>query len=160
MAGFVTPNSLYNKELTQAAKKAARDAVQPVTQEYKAGEIIVSRGQIVKPVQLEAVLKFGLIEQPNPWQDYAGAGALVIMLAALVWLYFSRRRSQFLYSARSLVVVAILFLLFVIGARLTIPDRTLLPYAFPLAGLGLLLATLFGVEAGIVSLDRDLPACS
>ena len=150
VAGFVTPNSLYNKELTQAAKKAARDAVQPVTQEYKAGEIIVSRGQIVKPVQLEALLKFGLIEQPNPWQDYAGAGALVIMLAALVWLYFSRRRSQFLYSARSLVVVAILFLLFVIGARLTIPDRTLLPYAFPLAGLGLLLATLFGVEAGIV----------
>ena len=150
VAGFVTPNSLYNKELTQAAKKAARDAVQPVTQEYKAGEIIVSRGQIVKPVQLEALLKFGLIEQPNPWQDYAGAGALVIMLAALVWLYFSRRRSQFLYSARSLVVVAILFLIFVIGARLTIPDRTLLPYAFPLAGLGLLLATLFGVEAGIV----------
>jgi len=148
--GFVTPNSLYNKELTQAAKKAARDAVQPVTQEYKAGEIIVSRGQIVKPVQLEALLKFGLIEQPNPWQDYAGAGALVIMLAALVWLYFSSRRSQFLYSARSLVVVAILFLLFVIGARLTIPDRTLLPYAFPLAGLGLLLATLFGVEVGIV----------
>ena len=148
--GFVTPNSLYNKELTQAAKKAARDAVQPVTQEYKAGEIIVSRGQIVKPVQLEALLKFGLIEQPNPWQDYAGAGALVIMLAALVWLYFSRRRSQFLYSARSLVVVAILFLLFVTGARLTIPDRTLLPYAFPLAGLGLLLATLFGVEVGIV----------
>jgi cyclic-di-AMP phosphodiesterase PgpH len=150
VAGFVTPNSLYNEDLTQAAKKAARDSVLPVTQEYKAGEIIVPRGQIVTAVQLEALRNFGLIEEPNPWQDYAGAGALVIMLAALVWLYFSRRRSQFLYSARSLVVVAVLFLLFLVGARLTIPDRTLLPYAFPLAGLGLLLATLFGVEAGIV----------
>ncbi len=150
VAGFVTPNSLYNEDLTQAAKKAARDSVLPVTQEYKAGEIIVPRGQIVTAVQLEALRNFGLIEEPNPWQDYTGAGALVIMLAALVWLYFSHRRSQFLYSARSLVVVAVLFLLFLVGARLTIPDRTLLPYAFPLAGLGLLLATLFGVEAGIV----------
>ncbi len=55
-----------------------------------------------------------------------------------------------MYSARSLVVVAVLFLLFVIGARLIIPGRTILPYAFPLAGLGLLIATLFGMEAGIV----------
>jgi putative nucleotidyltransferase with HDIG domain len=150
VAGFVTPNSFYNKELTEAAKQAARDAVQPVTQEYKAGEIIVSRGQIVTPVQLEGLKKFGLIKEPNPWQDYAGAAALVVMLAALVWLYFSRRRSQFLYSARSLVVVGVLVILFVVGARLTIPGRTLLPYAFPIAGLGLLLATLFGLEVGIV----------
>jgi cyclic-di-AMP phosphodiesterase PgpH len=150
VAGFVTPNSFYNKALTEGAKQAARDAVQPVTQDYKAGEIIVSRGQIVTSVQLEALRKFSLIEEPNPWQDYAGAAALVVMLAALVWLYFSRRRSQFLYSARSLSVVAALFVLFVIGARLIIPGRTLLPYAFPLAGLGLLLATLFGVEVGIV----------
>ncbi|MGE5376977.1 MAG: HD family phosphohydrolase, partial [Bacteroidota bacterium] len=148
--GFVTPNSLFDKQMTDAARKSARDAVQPVTQEYKAGEIIVSRGQIVTASQLEALREFGLIKEPNPWQDYAGAAALVISLAALVWLYFSRRRLQFLYNARSLIVVAVLFVLFVIGARLTIPGRTILPYAFPLAGLGLLIATLFGMEAGIV----------
>ena len=148
--GFVTPNSFLNKELTQAAKQEARDLVQPVTQQYKAGEIIVPRGQIVTAAQIEALHYFGLIEEPNPWQDYAGAAALVVMLAALVWLYFSRRRLQFLYSARSLVVVAVLFILFVIGARLIIPGRTLLPYAFPMAGLGLLIATLFGLEVGIV----------
>jgi cyclic-di-AMP phosphodiesterase PgpH len=148
--GFVTPNSLFDKQMTDAAKQAARDAVQPVTQEYKAGEIIVSRGQIVTASQLEALREFGLIKEPNPWQDYAGAAALVISLAALVWLYFSRRRLQFLYNARSLMVVGVLFVLFVIGARLTIPGRTILPYAFPLAGLGLLIATLFGMEAGIV----------
>jgi putative nucleotidyltransferase with HDIG domain len=148
--GFVTPNSLYDEEQTQAAQKAARDAVQPVTQEYKAGEIIVLRGQIVTEEQLEALRKFSLIEVPNPWQDYAGAAALVLMLASFVWLYFSRRRVQFLYSARSLVVVAVIFLLFMVGARLIIPDRTIIPYAFPLSGLGLLIATLFGVETGIV----------
>ncbi len=150
VAAFVTPNSVYSAELTEAARKSARDAVEPVTQEYKAGEIIVLRGQIVAPAQLEALHEFGLIEESSPWQEYAGAGALVVMLAGFVWLYFSRRRLQFLYHARSLVVVALLVIIFIVGARLTIPDRTILPYAFPLSALGLLLATLFGVETGIV----------
>jgi cyclic-di-AMP phosphodiesterase PgpH len=147
---FVTPNSMYSAELTAATKQAARDAVEPVTEQYKAGEIIVLRGQIVTPAQLEALREFNLIEESSPWQDYAGAGALVVMLAGLVSLYFSRRHLQFLYHARSLVVVALLFIIFIVGARLTIPDRTILPYAFPLSALGLLIATLFGVEAGIV----------
>jgi hypothetical protein len=150
VAAFVTPNSLYNEELTQSARQAAREAVEPVTREYKAGEIIILRGQIVTPAQLEALHEFNLINESSPWQDYAGAGALVVMLAGLVGLYFSRRHLQFLANPRSLVVVAVLFILFVVGARLTIPDRTILPYAFPLAALGLLIATLFGVEAGIV----------
>ncbi|HMB22291.1 MAG TPA: hypothetical protein VKP08_05665, partial [Anaerolineales bacterium] len=150
VAAFVTPNSIYSPELTDAAKKAAREAVAPVTQEYKAGELIVARGQIVSAAQLEALREFRLIKEPSPWQDYAGAGALVVMLAAYVWLYFSRRRLLFLYNARSIVVVALLFILFIVGARLIITDRTILPYAFPLSALGLLIATLFGVESGIV----------
>lgn len=150
VAAFITPNSMYSAKLTEAAKKAARDKVAPVAQEYKAGESIVSRGQIVTAAQLEALREFDLIKEPSPWQDYAGAGALVIMLAALVALYFSRRRLQFLYNARSIVVIALLFILFIVGVRLIIPDRTILPYAFPFAGLGLLIATLFGVESGIV----------
>jgi putative nucleotidyltransferase with HDIG domain len=147
---FVTPNSLYSQALTEEAKQAARDAVETISQSYKAGEIIVLRGQVVKPEQLEALREFQLIEEPSPWQDYAGAGALVVMLAALVFLYFSRRRLQFLYNARSLLVVGLSFILFLVGARLIIPERTILPYAFPLSAMGLLIATLFGVEAGIV----------
>jgi putative nucleotidyltransferase with HDIG domain len=38
----------------------------------------------------------------------------------------------------------------VIGARFIIPDRTVLPYAYPLASVGLLIATMFGLEAGII----------
>ncbi len=149
-SAFVAPNSIYSAELTAAAKETARNAVQPVTQEYKTGEIIVQRGQIVTPAQLEALREFRLIEEPSPWQDYAGAGGLVIMEAALVWLYFTRRHLQFLTSARSLVLVALIFILFAVSARLIIPERTLLPYAFPFGAMGLLLATLFGVETGIV----------
>ncbi|NJC97568.1 MAG: hypothetical protein FIB03_14735 [Anaerolineae bacterium] len=150
VSAFVAPNSMYSADLTEAAKTSAREAVEPIIQEYKAGEIIVLRGQIITPAQLEALQQLGLIEQSSPWQDYAGAGALVLTLMALTNLYFSRRRLIFLLDARSLVVIALIFIFFVVGARLVILDRTVLPYAFPLPAVGLLIVTLFGIEAGIV----------
>jgi membrane-associated HD superfamily phosphohydrolase len=83
VSAFVAPNSVYSADLTEATRQSARDAVEPVTQGYKAGEIIVLRGQIIRPAQLEALQQLGLIEQTSPWQEYAGAGALVLMLACL-----------------------------------------------------------------------------
>jgi putative nucleotidyltransferase with HDIG domain len=149
---FVAPNSLYNAELTEAAKQSAREAVVPIIEDYKAGEIIVLRGQIVTPAQLEALEQLGLIQANNPWQGYLGAGALVVIVGVYVSLYFSRRRMQFLFDARSLAVIALIFVVAMLGARVTLTDSTI-PYAaylFPLPALGLLIATLFGVETGIV----------
>ncbi len=150
VTAFVAPNSVYNPELTEAARRSAREAVAPIVVEYKTGQIIVLRGQIVTPAQLEALEQFRLIRAENAWQGYAGAGALVLGIAAYIRLYFSRRRLQFLFDARSLTVIALIFVLFIVSARLSIPDRTVVPYAFPLPAMGLLIATLFGVEVGIV----------
>ena len=150
VATFVVPNSLLSEELTETARQAARESVEPVIQDFKAGEIIVLRGQIITPVEFEALQEFELIEEARPWQNYLGAAALVVMIAMFVHLYFSRRHLPFQYEARSLILVALLFIVFIVSARLTIPNRTVLPYAFPLSALGLLIATLFGVEAGIV----------
>ncbi|MEW6083623.1 MAG: HDIG domain-containing metalloprotein [Chloroflexota bacterium] len=150
VTAFVAPNSAYNAELTEAARQSAREAVTPIVVEYKTGQIIVLRGQIVTPAQLEALEQFRLIRAENAWQGYAGAGALVLGIAAYIRLYFSRRRMQFLFDGRSLTVIALIFVVFIVSARLSIPDRTVVPYAFPLAAMGLLIATLFGVEVGIV----------
>jgi putative nucleotidyltransferase with HDIG domain len=149
-SAFITPNSVYSADLTESARQSAREAVEPIIQQYKAGEVIILRGQIIRSEQLEALHELDLIEQSSPWQDYAGAGALVLILTALTGLYFSRRRLVFLFDARSLVIVALIFLVFVVGARFIIPGRTVLPYAYPLPAVGLLIATLFGIEAGIV----------
>jgi putative nucleotidyltransferase with HDIG domain len=147
---FVMPNTLLSEELTEAARQAARDAVEPVIQEFKSGEIIVLRGQIISPPEFEALQKFELITEASPWQNYVGAAGLVVVVAVFVHLYFSRRHLPFQYEPRSLILVALLFILFIVSARITIPNRTVMPYAFPLSALGLLIATLFGLETGIV----------
>ncbi len=147
---FIVPNSLYSQELTDAARQAARDAIQPVVQTYKAGETVVQGGQIITPADHEALQQLGLIQSSRPWQDYLGAGALVALSAVFVWLYFMRRRPAILSDNRSLILIAVIFLVFLAGARLTIPDRTVMPYLYPIAAFGLLIATLFGQDIGLI----------
>jgi putative nucleotidyltransferase with HDIG domain len=150
VSAFIVPNSFNSPELTDAARQAARDAVQPVTQSYKPGEMIVAEGQIISPAHLEALEKLGLIEPGQQWQDYLGIGALVILTTIFVGMYFYRRHRPYLTEVRSLVLIAIIFIIFLVGARLAIPNRTIIPYLYPLPTVGLLLTTLFGLDAGLI----------
>jgi hypothetical protein len=148
---FVVPNSQYSQELTTAAQQAARAAVQPVVESYKAGETIVAGGAIISSADMDALRELGLIQSDQPVETFLSAGALTLSCAVLIGLYFYRHpRMPFLTDARSLIVLAFVFLVFVLTARLVVPNRTIVPYAFPLPAVGLLLATLFGMETGII----------
>jgi putative nucleotidyltransferase with HDIG domain len=150
VSAFIAPNSFGSPELTEAARQAARDAVQPVVQSYKPGELIVGEGQVISLAQMEALEKLNLIESSPQWQDYLGMAVLVVLLTTFVGIYFRRRNRPFLAEVRSLLLIAIVFTVFITAARLSIPNRTVIPYMFPIPAVGLLLATLFGLEAGLV----------
>ncbi|MBI5297496.1 MAG: HDIG domain-containing protein [Chloroflexi bacterium] len=157
---FIVPNSLYSEELTLAARQAARDAVEPVVQKYKSGETIVPGGEVVTPADMEALRELNMITPGNRLEDLLGAGAVTVISAVFVSLYFFRkRRSTVVYNWHSLLVISIVFIVFLAGARLVIPERTLLPYFYPLPAAGLLLGTLFGLETGVaISLALSLLA--
>lgn len=156
VAAFIIPNSFYSEELTNAARQAARDAVKPVVQTYKIGETIVPAGEVITPADEEAFQLLGMIHPGQRWEDMLGASAIIILSAVLVPLYFYRRRRLVVMNdPRSLLVIAIIFIAFLIGARL-FTDRTLAPYGYPVQAAGLLLATLFGLEVGLVI---SIPLC-
>ncbi|GAB4561597.1 MAG: HDIG domain-containing protein [Anaerolineales bacterium] len=147
---FVVPNSFYSPELTNAARQKARQAVEPVTQTYVAGEVVVRRGKALTETDIEALEKLGLIRPRNTSMEYLGGVAIISVLMTFSAFYFQRRRPAYYSDGRSIVLIAILFLLFLAAARLVIPDRTLLPYAFPIPAFGLLIATLFSPGGGLV----------
>jgi cyclic-di-AMP phosphodiesterase PgpH len=156
VTAFVVPNSFYSEELTRAAKQAARDAVKPVVQTYKAGETIVPAGEIITPADMEAFQQLGMIRPGRRWEDVIGAASIILLSALLVPLYFfRRRRAAIINDARNLSVIAVVFIAFLIGARL-FTNRTLAPYGYPLQAAGLLLTTLFGLETGLVIV---IPLC-
>ncbi|MDX9993581.1 MAG: HDIG domain-containing protein [Anaerolineales bacterium] len=141
---FIVTNSFFSEEQTIAAREQARQAVQPITQTYVAGEMIVQRGAVLTEANIEALRNLELIKPGNPTMDYLSSGALVTVAMVFIGLYYYRRRPYYYNEGRSLLLIAILFLLFLLMARLLIPSRTLVPYFFPIPAFGLLIATLFG----------------
>jgi len=147
---FVVPNSFYSPDLTEQARQAARDAVQPVTRSYVPGEIVVQRGTVIDEADLEALSRLGLAAEQASWEDYLGAFALIAAMGGLVTLYFLRRKPAVTRDPRGMLLIAITFIIFLVGARLAIPDRTIVPYLIPLPAFGLIISALFGVEPALV----------
>ena len=147
---FVMPNSLYSEDLTEASRKAARDAVDPIIQKYKIGERVVSEGQVVSAEKLEALEVLGLIQTEEDSLKYVGAGVLVLTLAVFLGLFFSYSPAVLLKEIPNLVLLVFVFLVFLIGARLFVPNHVILPYLYPLPAFALLVATLFGAESAFV----------
>ncbi len=73
-----------------------------------------------------------------------------MLLAGYVVIYFTRRRISLIDDLRSLTLIAISFLVFLFAARTVIPNRTILPYLFPIPAFALILATLFNLETSII----------
>ena len=150
VAPLVVANSFYSPELTNAARQAAREAVEPVTQSYIAGQTVVSRGQVITAVDLEALTSLGMVTPNNPAYNYLGAAAMVVLSAIFAGLYFFRRKPVAISDLRSQILLAILFAIFLIGARVSNPNRTIVPYLFPIPAFALLVSALFGMQRGLV----------
>jgi hypothetical protein len=151
-AGFVSPNSFYSEELTNAARQAAREAVEPISRTFITGEQIVQRGQVLSEADLEALQRFELAQPQQSWEEPASSAVLAVLMTVFM-LFFLRRQSQstLMHDTRSLTLLSILFLVFLFGARLTIPGHTVIPYAFPIATYGLIVAALFNAKLALFS---------
>ncbi|NMB89255.1 MAG: hypothetical protein GYA17_12920, partial [Chloroflexi bacterium] len=147
---FITANSLLSEEQTQAARLQARENTAEVTRRFIAGETIVRRGQIITPLIWESLNQYGLIKSGRDYNDLAATGILVLVITIFIALYFNRRRLSLLQDFRSLLMVSFNFILFLIGARLIIPNHTIVPYIFPLAAFGLTIGSLYSMEVGMV----------
>jgi hypothetical protein len=150
VAPLVVANSFYSPELTDAARQAARESVEPATQSYISGQTVVSHGQVISAVDLEALTALGMVTSNNPAYNYLGAAALVLLSAIFTALYFFRRKPMAISDLRSQLLLAILFAVFLVGVRVSNPNRTVVPYLFPVPAFALLVSALFGIERGLV----------
>ena len=146
---LIVANSFYSPELTDAARHAAREAIVPVTQTFIAGQTVVTRGQIITEADLEALTALGLVQPKNPAFNYLGAAALVILSSIFTAMYFSRRNLTAVSDLRGLILLALLFSIFLTAARIINPNRTIMPYLFPIPAFALLVSALFGMERGL-----------
>lgn len=147
---FITPNSFFNSEATQAAREEARSGVADVQNEYELGETIIGRGDVAEPIHIEALQTFGLLKTPDPWLEIGVRSLLVLLLGVSFGLYLYRIHPEQLEDVRVISTLAGLFIFTTLTIQLMIPERTVLPYIFPAAMLPLLLTILIGPGLGIL----------
>ncbi len=147
---FIVANSLFSEEKTQKAQDEAAAAVKDISTSYIEGQAIVLRGQIISAEQFEALQFFGFVQPENRLKEILATALLVLLMAGYVLIYFTRRRISLVDDLRSLTLIAISLLIFLFAARSVIPNRTILPYLFPIPAFALILATLFNLETAII----------
>lgn len=146
---FIVPTSLFSEEETQLARDQARSEVEPIVRQIMAGEVLVRRGEIVSPGDIEALTAFGLGQPTDMTTLLLSSGAIMIVVAALVIIYYRRTRKETCAQLNSILLIALFFLLFLAIAKFLVMDRTILPYLFPIAAFGLTLSIVFNLEFSI-----------
>ena len=131
VVGLVSPlvaaNSFYSPESTDAARQAARAAVQPVNQFFVQGQTVVARGQVITPEDLEALTSLGLIQPEDPLYSLIGTAALVALLAVFTILYFSACQPLTVSDLRGILLLGLLFIIF-LQARVSLHPRIVPSY--------------------------------
>ncbi len=146
---LIVPNSLFSEELTQNMINETLEETPPINQSYFSGEIIVRRGEVIDELTYEALQQFNLVNPKDQNQIYFSAVIFSLVITILSGAYFYRREFGHSKRLRELLVLSILFLIFVFSAKFLIPNRTILPFIFPLAGFTLAIGSLFGFEVSM-----------
>jgi putative nucleotidyltransferase with HDIG domain len=159
-SSFIRPNRVVDEAATQERKQALRDKVTPISVTVLEGESIVHAGDIVTPAIEEKLKAVGALQTDFDWMNVGGKGLLAALIVGIFERYLFKMQWNVWRVTRPLLVVAGLFALTVLAARLTLTLGPGWPYAFPLAVVGLLLATLFprGLALMIVTLVSVLIA--
>jgi membrane-associated HD superfamily phosphohydrolase len=133
--GFVAANAKFNQDATTSASDQAREAVIPVTQSFAQGETIITRGEVVTALHIEALEAYGLLKPQNQWLEIALFSLLVITLGITLILYVYRTNQKAILEPRFAFATSILFIITSLGLQVMIPNHIVLPYLFPAATL-------------------------
>jgi putative nucleotidyltransferase with HDIG domain len=150
-SSFLKANSVLDEEATKKHKQAVRDAVQPVNVQILQGESIVRQGEIITPEIQEKLKALGELETETDWLGVGGKAILASLIAVIFGVYLGIAQREVWMVSRSLLVVAGLFALTLLAARVVMPLRPDWSYAFPLAMTAMLLAALFNNGLALVA---------
>jgi putative nucleotidyltransferase with HDIG domain len=131
-------------------RESASAAVSPQTATVEQGEVILRAGDIVSPEDVEALEQIGLLTQQ--WDLWSLLRALIfaILLVAVTVGAMYRLRPQTATSAREVIILVVLTMVWLVTAKFMIVPHNWLPYLYPLAALSMLVACLVDVRTAVL----------
>ncbi|MCX6031438.1 MAG: HDIG domain-containing protein [Chloroflexi bacterium] len=148
---LLVPNSFFNAEKTEQRRQQARERVEPATTNVERNEVILRAGDIVSPLDIEALEALGLRQTTWSWEDVRAVAAFVLLLALVLLYYLWRQEPQLWLTRHEPFILALGVLTFLISAKALVPGHTLFPYLFPYAALPMLLAILINQRVALAT---------
>jgi putative nucleotidyltransferase with HDIG domain len=137
---YVAANYEASDEQTEAARQAARDAVNDVRVPVEEGETIVRAGEVVTQLHLETLEALGLTRPRLEASTVGGNALIATILAVLLVGFLWRFEPQIWFRNRSLLLFGLALLGSAVAVKVA-ADRTLWAYVVP-TGATVLLATI------------------
>ena len=146
---FIVPNTFFNEEATMQRREEAAAAVEPKRQTVMQGQRIVRVGEIVTAEEMELMERLGLLQPEISWWRLGSLFIASVLSVGLITLYWQRFHSPLQGSPRYLLLLAVLILIFALGAKLLVPGRGLFAYLFPAAAMSMLLAVIYDTRLAV-----------
>ena len=147
---LLRPNTLLNQEATDTARNAASEGIQ-IRRSFERGQIIVRAGERIDEAAYEALGQVGLLQPADQrFQQIARALLASIMVMVVTGLYIARFKPSLFKSSRFMALLASLFLIVLLGARITGAVGQI--YLYPTAALALLYVALIGPEIAVIGM--------
>ena len=155
IAPLIAPNSTFSASNTAAARAKAAEDVLPVTKAWDRGETIVRPGDRIDEVAFEAIDYYQLNAGGLDIARLLGFVVLSFLVVGLLLVWTWRFRREFWHRNNVLLLLSLLMLFAVFALKLT-AGRAWLPYALPLAAVGMLVTVL--LDAGVAMIMTALIA--
>lgn len=151
VASFLQANYLEDTAQTEAARTAAAEEVNdnPIEETYSPDQIIVSEGEVLRQLDIDAIRQTGAIAPAS--QAQGGLLAMVAVLIAMLGLYLARFRAEFWARPRMLALFGLLIVLAAGAVRATEAIEPVTSwYVLPAVAFGFMTAVLFDARIAVL----------
>ncbi len=149
VATLVQANERINTERTAQEQDARAAEVDPVVEEYTAGQLIVDQNQPLTQLHIDAISATGA--NPGEVEQEEGLLAVVAVLIGILGLYLATFRLEFWARPRMVALLGILIVLAAGAVRGTVvAEPGMSWYVFPAVAFGFVTAVLFDSRIAVL----------
>ena len=148
---LIKPNTFPDQDKTEAERKAATDAIEPVLRTIEQNELVIRAGQVVTPKDLESLEALGLQQPEFSWLENVVAPAMLMLLTTIMLgIYIVQYTPKLITNFKKLSLLTSIILVFIAIAKFMIPYGTVLPYLYPIAALTIMVSILFDTQLAFI----------
>lgn len=144
-------NTVPDEEKTQAAQKAARESVEPVSYTIEKDQVIAYEGRVLSEFDVERLNAAGLTRPSFNVYRTTGVALLVGLLSILLFCIVPWYATPIRHSQRTLGLLGALAVAVTLAGVLLVPGQPILAYVVPVAAPVLLLAVFYGFAFALLA---------